>query len=164
MDKDSNTKTLNAYLDELSDEINKLYGYVNIADDNFDEPAINSGPCGPFANAFFKLWNLKFTEKVNIVFIMVKNSDECWHVLIRLPNGLLYDGGHGVHSEEKYSGKFNIEDMIEYDLELLEKRSYGLDREYPCYCPSFSINTVEDLIEKYLNLIDKRIQHASRTN
>ena len=37
MDKDSNTKTLNAYLDELSDEINKLYGYVNIADDNFDE-------------------------------------------------------------------------------------------------------------------------------
>jgi hypothetical protein len=28
---------------------------------------------------------------------MIKNSDECWHVLIRLPNGLLYDGGHGIH-------------------------------------------------------------------
>lgn len=42
-------------LNELSDEINKRYGYVKIAGDNFDEPAINSGPCGPFANAFFKL-------------------------------------------------------------------------------------------------------------
>ena len=165
MDKDSNTKTLDTYLGELSGEINKLYGYVNIAGDNFGEPAINSGPCGPFANAFFKLWNLKFTEKVNVVFIMVKKSDECWHVLIRLPNGSLYDGGLGVHSEEKYSGKFDIEDMIEYDIELLEKRSCGLGREYPRYCPSFSINTVEDLIEKYLNLIDKmRIQHASRSN
>ena len=51
-------------LNELSDKINKRYGYVKIAGDNFDEPAINSGPCGPFANAFFKLWNLKFTEKV----------------------------------------------------------------------------------------------------
>jgi hypothetical protein len=26
-----------------------------IASDNFDEPGINSGPCGPFANAFLKL-------------------------------------------------------------------------------------------------------------
>ena len=144
-------------LNELSDKINKLYGYVKIAGDNFGEPAINSGPCGPFANAFFKLWNMKFTEKVHIVFVMVKNSDECWHVLIRLPNGLLYDGGHGVHSEEKYSGKFDIEDMIEYDLELLEKRSYSLDREYPRYCPYFSMKTVEELIEKYLSIIFEKI-------
>jgi len=55
--------------------------------------------------------------------------------------------------------------MIEYDIELLEKRSCGLDREYPRYCPSFSINTVEDLIKKYLNLIDKmRKQNANRSN
>ena len=86
--------------------------------------------------------------------IMVKKSDEFWHVLIRLPNGLLYDGGLGIHRDEKYSGKFDIEDMIEYDIELLEKRSYGLGREYPRYCPSFSIKTVEDLIEKNLNLIE----------
>ncbi|HFK8639299.1 TPA: hypothetical protein ACG2L8_001868 [Legionella pneumophila] len=80
-------------LNSLSKEINKLYGYVTIAGDNFGEPAINSGPCGPFANAFYKIWNQKFTEKVNIAFIMMKNSDECWHILIRLPNGLLFDGG-----------------------------------------------------------------------
>lgn len=142
-------------LNALSDEVNHLYGYVKIAGDNFGEPAINSGPCGPFANSFLRIWNQKFAEKVNIVFIMVKNSDECWHILIRLPNRLLYDGGHGVHSEEKYSGKFDIVDMIEYDIELLEKRSYGLDRIYPRYCPSFSINVIEALIGKYLNLIEK---------
>lgn len=151
-------------LNELSDEINKLYGYVKIAGDNFGEPAINSGPCGPFANAFFKQWNLKFTEKVNIVFIMVKNSDECWHVLIRLPNGLLYDGGHGIHDEDMYSDKFDIEDMIEYDINLLEKRSHGLDREYPRYCPSFSINTIKELIEKYLNRIPKNITIEYKDN
>lgn len=128
-------------------------GYVEIPGDNFGEPAINSGPCGPFANAFLKLWNQKFSEKVHIVFIMVKNSDECWHVLVRLPNGLLYDGGYGVHSEEKYRGEYDIVDMIEYDIELLEKHSYGLDRTYPRYCPTFSIDVIEALIEKYLNQI-----------
>lgn len=59
-----NNNILDTCLGELSDEINKLYGYVKIAGDNFGEPAINSGPCGPFANAFFRLWNLKFPEKV----------------------------------------------------------------------------------------------------
>ena len=41
-------------LNALSDEVNRLYGYVTIPGDNFGEPAINSGPCGPFANAFLK--------------------------------------------------------------------------------------------------------------
>jgi hypothetical protein len=79
-------------LNKLSEEINTLYGYVTLEGDNFDEPAINSGPCGPFANTFYRIWNQKFLDKVSIAFIMVKNSDECWHVLIRLPNGLLFDG------------------------------------------------------------------------
>lgn len=141
-------------LTELSAEINKLYGQIKIEGDDFQTPAINAGPCGPFANAFFKLWNQKFTEKVNIVFIMVKNSDECWHVLIRLPDGSLFDGGYGVHGEEKYSGKFDIEDMLKYDIELLEKRSYGLDREYPRYCPNFSIDVISNLIQKYLDRME----------
>lgn len=144
-------------LNALSDEVNRLYGYVTIPGDNFGEPAINSGPCAPFANAFLKLWNQSFSKKAHIVFIMVKNSDECWHVLVRLPNRLLYDGGHGIHSEEKYSDKFDIVDMIEYDIELLEKHSYGLERTYPRYCPNFSINTIETIIRKYLNLIQQSI-------
>jgi hypothetical protein len=143
-------------LNSLSAEINKLYGFVEVAGDNFGEPAINSGPCGPFAYAFYTLWNQRFPEKVNIVFIMVKSSDECWHVLIRLPTGRLFDGGHGVHSDEKWD-KFDIEDMIPYNYELLEKRSYGLNRVYPRYCPTFSIHTIEKMIKKYLNLIEENI-------
>jgi ribosomal protein S18 acetylase RimI-like enzyme len=144
-------------LNALSDEVNQLYGYIKIPGDNFGEPAINFGPCGPFANTFLKLWNQKFSEKVHIVFIMVKNSHECWHVLLHLPNRLLYDGGHGIHSEEKYSDKFDIVDMIEYDIELLEKHAYGLTRTYPRFCPNFSIHTIETIIRKYLNLIQKNI-------
>lgn len=41
-------------LNALSDEVNRLYGYVTIPGDNFGEPAINSGPCAPFANAFLR--------------------------------------------------------------------------------------------------------------
>lgn len=149
--------TISKLLNALSNEINRLYGYVTIAGDNFGEPAINSGPCGAFAYAFFKLWNQKFTEKVNIVFIMVKNSDECWHTLIRLPDGSLFDGGCGIHSEEKYHDKFTIEDMLTFDIDLLEKRAFGLQRDYPRYCPNFSIKVIENLIDRYLNIINKNI-------
>lgn len=141
-------------LNDLSSEINALYGYVTEEGDNFGEPSINSGPCGAFAHAFFHCWNQNFSIKVHIVFIKVKNSDECWHVLVRLPNGLLFDGGIGVHDDEKYRDKFIIEDMEEYDEELLEKYSYGLNRKYPRYCPDFSIDVVKKLINKTLSKID----------
>lgn len=45
-------KNIADILNALSNEINQLYGYVTIPGDNFGEPAINSGPCGPFANTF----------------------------------------------------------------------------------------------------------------
>ena len=144
----STIKTLN----NISKDINEMYGYVNMPGDNFGEPAINSGPCAPFAKAFYECWNKQFKHKVNIVFIMVKNSDECWHVLIRLPNDLLYDGGYGVHDESKYRN-FDIIDMENYDQELLEKMAYGLDREYPRYCPNFSLNNVTAVIEAHLSKI-----------
>lgn len=137
-------------LNELSQQLNKLYGYVKEPGENYGEPAINSGPCGAFANAFYHIWNRKFTEKVHIVFIMVKNSDECWHVVIRLPNRLLFDGGYGIHDETKYSNRFEIVDMMEYDIDLLEKNSYGLNRTYPRYCPDFSLEIVMDMIEDSL--------------
>lgn len=138
-------------LNELSADINSLYGYVEHEGDNFGEPSINSGPCGPFANAFFHSWNVRFDEKVNIVFLMVKNSDECWHVLIRLPNGMLFDGGIGVHGEDYYADRFEIQDMYIYDLKALEKHSGGLDRKYPRYCPDFKIEEVNALIAKHLD-------------
>ncbi len=138
-------------LNELSAAINNLYGYVNLEGDNYGEPSINSGPCGPFANAFFHCWNERFDAKVKIVFVMVKNSDECWHILVRLPNGSLFDGGLGVHGEEYYKGKFDLIDMHEYDLAALEKNSGGLNRKYPRYCPNFSIETTTNLVKKYLD-------------
>ncbi|HRD70441.1 MAG TPA: hypothetical protein PK657_09865 [Legionella sp.] len=144
-----------ALLNKLSEEINNFYGYVTLEGDNFGEPAINSGPCGPFAHTFYSIWNQKFSVKVSIAFIMVKNSDECWHVLIRLPNGLLFDGGFGVHDEDKWDkSTFEIEDMKEYDLNLLEKHSGGLNRTYSRYCPNFSVDAITQLINKYLNLMN----------
>lgn len=148
--KDSTISILNT----LSNEINKLYGFVTVEGDNFGEPAINSGPCGQFAHLFYHAWNKRFDKKIHIVFIMVKNSEECWHVLVRLPNGLLFDGGYGVHDDSKYS-EFVIEDMVTFDLKLLDERSYGLEREYPRYCKNFSRSKITALIERFLTNIDK---------
>jgi len=142
-------------LNELSDAINDLYGYVSVEGANFKEPSINSGPCGPFANVFFHCWNQRFNKKVSVVFVMVKNSDECWHILIRLPDGLLFDGGTGVHDEKKYVGEFEIKDMRNYDRDLLERHAYSLEREYPRYCPTFSSEAVTSLIRSHLEEIEK---------
>lgn len=97
-----NYNQVNPVLNALSTEINQLYGFVNIEGENFGEPSINSGPCGPVAQLFFELWNQKFKDKVNIVFIWTKDKTECWHILIRLPTRQLFDGGYGVHDEAKY--------------------------------------------------------------
>lgn len=140
-----------ALLNKLSHEINKHYGYVKVKGPNFGEPVINSGPCGPFANAFFHEWNKRFDEKVVISFVMEILNNDCYHVLIRLPNGKLYDGGIGVHDEDNYDSRFKIEDMKVYDLGLLDKRSYGLDREYPQFCPNFKISELEWLIGQFLD-------------
>lgn len=148
--KDEITKILN----ELSKAINKHYGYVQLEGSNYGEPAINSGPCGAFANVFFEEWNRRFTEKVIISFVMDTTKDECHHVVCRLPNGLLYDGGIGVHDERHYDAKFKIEDMRIYDYQLLDERSYGLERVYPRFCPNFNLNELTALIVKYLDKVN----------
>ena len=141
-------------LNDLSKRINELYDYVKIEGDNFGEPAINSGPCAAFANAFYHCWNKRFEKKVAIAYVMVKDSDECWHTLIQLPNGMLFDGGVGVHESTKYDGRFTLEYMVTYDLELLDQRAYGLNRDYPRYCPTFSLAVVTTLISEYLDKIN----------
>lgn len=140
-------------LNELSKAVNQHYGYVKLEGSNYGEPVINSGPCGPFANLFFQEWNKRFSEKVIISFVMDINNNECHHVLIRLPNGLLYDGGNGVHDENHYDTRFKIEDMKVYDYQLLDERSYGLNRTYPRFCPDFNLDELKTLIVKYLNEI-----------
>ena len=138
-------------LQALSDSINEHYGFVAHAGDNFGEPVINSGPCGPFANEFYKVWNSKFKNRVKIAFVMKHNPTECNHIITVLPNGSLYDGGIGVHSEKIYIDKgFYITVMGNYDLELLEQHAYGLDRKYPRYCPDFNLTHLTSIIENAL--------------
>lgn len=137
-------------LTELKNDLNALLGFHE------GTPRINYGPCGVFAKLFFDAWNSRFKEKVHIVFVMMANQEECWHVAIRLPTGQLYDGGLGVHEEASYGEGYVIEDMYEYDHARLEKWSYGLDRDYPRFCPNFDKEKVHSLIEFYLNMIKKQ--------
>lgn len=144
-------------LNDLSKAINERYGYVILEGSNFGEPVINSGPCGPFANVFFEEWNKRFAEKVIISFVMDTTKGECHHVMCRLPDGLLYDGGTGVHDESYYDTKFKIEDMKIYNCQLLDERSYGLERTYPRFCPNFNLSELRILIVKYLDKAKMRV-------
>ncbi len=138
-------------LQKITDEINSEYGFHE------EIPRINYGPCGVFAQIFFKKWNELFKNKVHICFVLTKSKDECDHVLIRLPSGELFDGGLGIHTQEEYDSKFLIEEMLEYDESLLEKWSYGLDRTYPRFCPHFDRKFVEKVVNSnldYLSLLN----------
>jgi hypothetical protein len=141
-------------LNKLSQTINEHYGFVTQEGENFGEPVINSGPCGPFADIFFHEWNKRFDEKITITFIMEIANNECYHILIRLPNGKLYDGGIGVHDVGRYDARFRIEEMKVYDRKLLDERSYGLDRKYPRYCPDFNPVILTSMIGGYLDKIE----------
>ncbi|HAU0495579.1 TPA: AAA family ATPase [Legionella pneumophila] len=134
-------------LADLKNEINQWLGVHE------NTPRINYGPCGVFAKLFFDAWNKRFTDKVHIVFILMKSHEECWHIALRLPTGELYDGGIGIHRDSDYGENYYIEEMIEYDHGLLEKWSYGLDRVYPRYCPNFDKDKLQFLIQSHLDRI-----------
>jgi GNAT superfamily N-acetyltransferase len=139
-------------LGTLSAKINERYGYVSHAGDNFGEPVINSGPCGPFANEFYKAWNARFKNRVKIAFVMQNEPRECYHVVIILPDDSFYDGGVGLHLEKKYLEKgLDIVVMGEYNYQLLDKHSYGLDRGYPRYCPDFDLQELTEIINRTLD-------------
>ena len=135
-----------AALNQLRNEINALYGYRDGA------PRINLGPCGPFAKAFREEWNDRFRHQTHIAFVMSPDGSFCHHVLIRLPDGSLFDGGNGVISERAllmvYPGS-RIDDMIDYDLKLLDHWSYGLSRQFPL-CPNYSEARTKQLIHNCL--------------
>lgn len=135
-------------LEQLKDSINGRYGLYEGA------PCVNSGPCGNFANLFYERWNERFEEKVSISFIMSSDSSECYHVLIKLPNGDYYDGGNGILTKrrliEGYEKGMYIIDMLEYDYTLLDEMAYGLEREYP-RCPNYSVEETAEIIDRYLD-------------
>ena len=139
------TEEMTAILDALKDSINHLLGFHD------DTPRINYGPCGVFAQLFLQAWNSRFSEKVHICFVMTVDRGECDHIVIRLPSGALYDGGIGIHSDKAYTAEFVVDDMLQYDHDLLEKWSYGLDRTYPRFCPDFDKKVVGTLINTHLD-------------
>ena len=138
-------------LENIKNEINKKYGFHD------GIPRINYGPCGVFAKVFFEKWNKLFNKKCHICFVLTKTRDECDHITIRLPSGELYDGGIGIHTDIEYLDKLILEDMLKYDEELLDKWSYGLDRNYPRYCPDFNIKFVESVIHSNLEQLIKLV-------
>src|SRR6185295_2843957 len=110
-------------LNGLRDDINAAYGYRD------GVPRVNLGPCGRFAKEFRQQWNARFPEKINIAFVMSQNNRMCHHVLVRLPDGNYFDGGNGIISGEKLRALWpgsQIDEMTDFDLKLLDKRSYGL--------------------------------------
>ena len=137
-----------AVLNDLRTEINSIYGLRD------KTPRINLGPCGRFAKAFREQWNGRFAEKVNIVFVMSPDCRECYHVLIRLPNGDYYDGGNGVISGpallEHYIPGTTLDEMLDFDFARLDKWSYSLKRTYPI-CPNYSDDTTLRLITHHLD-------------
>lgn len=142
-------------LQKITEEINNEYGFHD------GIPRINYGPCGVFAQIFFKKWNELFKNKVHICFILTPSKDECDHVLIRLPSGDLYDGGVGIHTEEEYGSKFLIEEMLEYDEALLEKWSYGLARIYPRFCPHFDRNFIKKIVNSNLDDLSSFLNNSN---
>ncbi len=135
-------------LNALRDDINGRYGFRNGA------PRINLGPCGRFARDFRERWNERFREPATIAFIMSdKDPSNCFHVLVRLPDGRYYDGGNGVMTAEALTAHYpggHIEEMKQFDFGLLDKRSYGLGRTYP-ECPNYSDEFTRQAIETRLS-------------
>ena len=75
------------------------------------------------------------------------------HVLIKLPNEDLFDGGLGVHKRNFYEKKYlKVIVMEKYDLKILNKFTLGLDKKYP-HCPNFSKEEALSLIVKCLENI-----------
>src|SRR5215471_9594083 len=141
-------------LNELRNEINSTYGYKD------GIPRINIGPCGRFAKAFREQWNDRFPRKINIAFLMAPD-EHCCHVLVKLPEGTYFDGGNGITSGPALLDKFaqftpgvRIEEMVQFELKLLDKHSHGLDRTYE-HCPNYSDKITFKIIDKHLARLAK---------
>jgi len=97
----------------------------------------------------------RFERKASIAFIMTTKGI-CDHVLVRRPDVSYYDGGNGVISGPTLLREFRdgdrIEEMLNFDLSLLDKRSYSLKRSYEL-CPNYSDEVTANIIDKHLALL-----------
>ena len=143
-------------LNKLSQSINKQCGFMDTHGSGASLPLINSGPCGLFAHEFYRLWELRFSNPIKIAAIMTKKPFESNHVLIKLPNGALFDGGNGIHNFDTYKeNEVELVVMEKYDLEVLDKYAWGLIRSYTTVNDDFSTSKMTALIASYLDDIYK---------
>jgi hypothetical protein len=140
----------NTELNALKNDINAVYGTHD------GTPRVNCGPCARFAVAFRERWNARFPDKVNIACVMSADGSECGHVALKFSDGSYFDGGNGILSEHElrllYQG-CSIDEMVEFNLQLLDRRVGGLNHEYYRECPKYSDQTTTMLIEKHLKLL-----------
>jgi hypothetical protein len=95
---------------------------------------------------------------------MSKDSAQCHHVLVRLPDGRYFDGGSGVVTKSFLAALFpgsHIEEMANFDLALLDKRSYGLSRSYP-ECPNYSDDYIRHAIAQQLDVLARESKRSER--
>lgn len=109
----------------IKDCINTEYGFHD------GLPAINLGPCGPFAKLFYQEYNKRFEEKAIICFVIAKTSGDCVHCCIRFHDGNFFDGGNGFVLKEEVeewliTHNFYLEEMFNYNEEQLEKERIAL--------------------------------------
>ena len=137
-----------AVLNGLRDEINANYGF-----DENRTPRVNCGPCARFAILFRDKWNARFGEKLNIACAMTTDRSECGHVVLKFPDGSYFDGGNGVVSAQQLQAMFPnlpIEEMVDFDLQLLDKLVGGLNQKHYPLCPNYSDSLTAKLIDKHL--------------
>ena len=143
-------------LNQISQSINKLCGFRHIQASGVSVPLINSGPCGIFANKFYRLLDLRFSNKIKIGTVITKQPIESNHVLIKLPNGALFDGGNGIHGLDTYDEtRVELVIMEKYDLEVLDKYAWGRIRTCSNVNYGFSISKMSALIASCLDDIYK---------
>jgi tetratricopeptide (TPR) repeat protein len=140
------------HLNKLSEDTNKLYGTYYKKNNKKKYYAVNMGACGIFANEFYMQWNSRFENQVKFVLIKLQINNDGVHTLIELPNKDLFDGGNGVHKYDKYDfSKLKLTIMEKYNLETLDKNTWGLRITERDYCPNISVNKISLLIAKYLD-------------
>ena len=135
-----------AVLNRLRNAILSAYGCLE------GWPRVNLGPCGRFAEDLREQWNARFNEKINIVFLMTLDGSECKHIVVRLPDGNLFDGGFGVVTDaamQMILPDIRLDEMTDFDRKRLDQWSYGLDRAYP-NCPNYSDDVTWKLIANHL--------------
>lgn len=122
-------------------------------------PRVNLGPCGPFAKLFREEWNARFAEPVEIGFALSFDGNRSFHVFVRLPDGRFFDGGRGVVDAQgmmrDYESGSVLVLMDPFDLDTLDRYSYGLVRDYPG-CPAWDEAWARELVRTHLDALAAR--------